>query len=148
MTSLISVNSWLKRRSVGASKLNKALLENIIGGLVVDGNKLLIAVTEKKTKTTRPLCGGDASADTGREMIMSRYKDTPLILNSRLVTKGVLYPSLTYRSGFCQWSAMPSRGKPNIPDVDEISVVRHFTNLSAKNYHVEVRHIRSALHDE
>ncbi|MGI6122273.1 MAG: aminomethyl-transferring glycine dehydrogenase subunit GcvPA [Saccharofermentanales bacterium] len=39
------------KEGVDLEKLNKALLEeNIIGGLVVDGNKLLIAVTEKKTK--------------------------------------------------------------------------------------------------
>ena len=39
------------KEGVDLEKLNKALLEEgIIGGLIVDDNKLLIAVTEKKTK--------------------------------------------------------------------------------------------------
>lgn len=39
------------KEGVDLEKLNKALLdEHIIGGLIVEGNKLLIAVTEKKTK--------------------------------------------------------------------------------------------------
>ncbi|HQC49428.1 MAG TPA: aminotransferase class V-fold PLP-dependent enzyme, partial [Bacillota bacterium] len=72
---------------------------------------------------------------------MSRYKDTPLIFELETCHEGSRYirPLDVPKPDFAEWFGDAYReGKPNIPDVDEISVVRHFTNLSAKNYHVEV----------
>ncbi len=74
-------------------------------------------------------------------MIMSRYKDTPLIFELETCHEGSRYirPLDVPKPDFAEWFGDAYReGKPDIPDVDEISVVRHFTNLSAKNYHVEV----------
>ena len=72
---------------------------------------------------------------------MSRYKETPLIFELATSNEGSRYirPLDVPKPDFSEWFGDAYReGKPNIPDVDEISVVRHFTNLSSKNYHVEV----------
>jgi len=88
----------------------------------------------------------------GGKMIMSRYKDTPLIFELETCHEGSRYIRLwTYRSRILpKWFGDAYReGNRISPDVDEISVVRHFTNLSAKNYHVEVgTYPLGLLHDE
>lgn len=72
---------------------------------------------------------------------MPNCKHTPLIFE--LGTKGeasrYIKPLDVPKPDFSEWFGKDYNDKkPNIPDVDEISVLRHYTNLSAKNYHVEM----------
>ncbi len=72
---------------------------------------------------------------------MAKCKHTPLIFE--LATKGeksrYIRPLDIPKPDLQQWFGKQYRAeKPNIPDVDEISVVRHFSNMSNKNYHVEM----------
>ena len=72
---------------------------------------------------------------------MPSCKHTPLIfeLESRSRAGTYIQPSDVPRPDFAEWFGKDYRSaKPGIPDVDEISVVRHYTNLSTKNYHVEM----------
>lgn len=72
---------------------------------------------------------------------MPSCKHTPLIfeLESRSSAGTYIQPSDVPRPDFAEWFGKDYRSaKPGIPDVDEISVVRHYTNLSTKNYHVEM----------
>ena len=72
---------------------------------------------------------------------MPKCKHTPLIFE--LATKGeasrYIRPLDIPKPDFSEWFGKAYRAeKPNIPDVDEISVVRHYSNMSNKNYHVEM----------
>ncbi|NLA71102.1 MAG: aminomethyl-transferring glycine dehydrogenase subunit GcvPB [Clostridiaceae bacterium] len=69
------------------------------------------------------------------------YKDTPIIFELATKSKASRYirPLDVPKPDFSSWFGKAYRAEePNIPDVDEISVVRHYTNLSNKNYHVEI----------
>ncbi len=72
---------------------------------------------------------------------MAMYKHTPLIFELESKSKAGQYirPNDVPSPNFYEWFGKDYRSEaPAIPDVDEISVVRHYTNLSNKNYHVEI----------
>ena len=72
---------------------------------------------------------------------MPKCKHTPLIFELASKSKAGSYirPLDVPRPDFSEWFGKDyRRDKPAIPDVDEITVVRHYSNLSNKNYHVEM----------
>ena len=69
------------------------------------------------------------------------YSKTPLIFNeSKQGRKGFITPKSTVKS-FNLKDFLPKnvirRGYPVLPEVTEFQVVRHFTRLSTKNYHID-----------
>lgn len=72
---------------------------------------------------------------------MPQCKHTPLIFELATKSQAGRYirPLDVPKPDFSQWFGKAyGAEKPNIPDIDEVSVVRHYTNLSTKNYHVEI----------
>lgn len=72
---------------------------------------------------------------------MPKCKHTPLIFELASQSKAGTYisPLDVPKPDFSQWFGKDYRAeKPAIPDIDEITVVRHYSNLSNKNYHVEM----------
>jgi glycine dehydrogenase subunit 2 len=72
---------------------------------------------------------------------MAMYKDTPLIFDiaSKSGAGDYVRPNDVPNADLADWFGAQYRPEaPDIPNVDEISVVRHYTNLSNKNYHVEI----------
>ena len=72
---------------------------------------------------------------------MPQCKHTPLIFELATNSQAGRYirPLDVPKPDLAAWFGKEYRAeKPNIPDIDEISVLRHFTNLSTKNYHVEM----------
>ena len=72
---------------------------------------------------------------------MPQCKHTPLIFELATNSQAGRYirPLDVPKADLAAWFGKEYRAeKPNIPDIDEISVLRHFTNLSTKNYHVEM----------
>ncbi len=72
---------------------------------------------------------------------MPQCKHTPLIFELATNSQAGRYirPLDVPKADMAAWFGKEYRAeKPNIPDIDEISVLRHFTNLSTKNYHVEM----------
>ena len=72
---------------------------------------------------------------------MPQCKHTPLIFELATNSQAGRYirPLDAPKADLAAWFGKEYRAeKPNIPDIDEISVLRHFTNLSTKNYHVEM----------
>ncbi len=72
---------------------------------------------------------------------MPKCKHTPLIFELAPQSRAGRYirPLDVHKPDFGQWFGQGYRAEePDIPDIDEISVVRHYSNLSNKNYHVEM----------
>ena len=72
---------------------------------------------------------------------MPKCKHTPLIFELASKSKAGQYirPLDVPKPDLAKWFGNEYRAqRPAIPDVDEITVVRHYSNLSNKNYHVEM----------
>ncbi|NLA95490.1 MAG: aminomethyl-transferring glycine dehydrogenase subunit GcvPB, partial [Clostridiaceae bacterium] len=72
---------------------------------------------------------------------MPECKHTPLIFDLASHSRAGQYirPLDVPKPDFAKWFGKEHRAdEPAIPDVDEITVVRHYSNLSNKNYHVEM----------
>ena len=119
--------------------LNRQLLNyGILGGLVLPEKAWLLAVTEKKTQAQLDRLVAAVVEIAGQRW--ANEKDLKLIFDytTKTKTNRLIAPLEFDRPDLSSfYGDNYSTDLPDIPDLDEVTVVRHYTNLSSLNYGVE-----------